>query len=140
MAPVLAMKRIRGVTLIELLVVAAIVAILAAIAYPSYLEQVVKTRRAEGKATLNEVSQRLERCFTRFGSYLNANCTAAASAASENGWYAVSTSSVSATGYTLQAVPNTVQAAADIKCGTLTINHVGVRSQSGTPPSGYECW
>ena len=82
MAPVLAMKRIRGFTLIELLVVAAIVAILAAIAYPSYLEQVIKTRRAEGKATLNEVSQRLERCFTRFGSYLNANCTAAASAAS----------------------------------------------------------
>ena len=140
MASVLAVRRPRGFTLIELLVVVAVVAILAAIAYPSYLEQVVKTRRAEGKATLNEVSQRLERCFTRFGSYLNASCTAAASATSENGWYAVSTSSVSATGYTLQAVPNPVQAAADAKCGTLTINHVGVRAQSGTPPGGYECW
>lgn len=134
------MTRTRGFTLIELLVTVAIVAILAAIAIPSYREQVVKTRRAEGKATINEVAQRLERCFTRFGSYLHASCAATASAASEGGWYTVSTSAVTAAGYTLQAVPNAVQAAADTKCGTLRLDHVGVRTQSGSPPAGYDCW
>lgn len=129
---------LRGITLIELMVVVAIIAILAAVAYPTYQEQVLKTRRAEGKTALNEVASRLERCFTRFNNY-TPNCNGVASMTSENGFYQVSASAIAASSYTLQAAPVPGRHA-DPKCGTLTLNHVGVRGQSGSPPSGYQCW
>ena len=47
----------RGFTLIELMIVVAIVAILAAIAYPSYREHVVKSRRATAQSCLLEMAQ-----------------------------------------------------------------------------------
>ncbi len=47
-----------GFTLIEVMVVVAIVGILAAIAYPSYLEQVRKGHRANAQALLMELAQR----------------------------------------------------------------------------------
>jgi type IV pilus assembly protein PilE len=132
--------RARGFTLIELLIVVAIVAVLVAIAIPSYREQVIKTRRAEGKAALAEVAQRLERCFTRFNAYNSAECAAAAAASSENGWYQVSATAITATTFTLAATPQGDQAAADLRCGVLSLTHTGVRAQSLTPPAGYRCW
>lgn len=132
-------RTVAGITLIELVVAVAIVAILAAIAYPSYEEQVRKGRRAEGRAALAEVQTRLERCFTRFNAYNATGCDGVANMTSEGGWYQVSASAMTATTYTLQAVPQRTQAP-DPKCGTLTITHVGVRGQTGTPPAGYKCW
>jgi type IV pilus assembly protein PilE len=49
-------NRERGVTLIELLIVTVIVAILASIALPSYFNQVQKSRRAEAKTALVQIS------------------------------------------------------------------------------------
>ena len=132
-------RRVRGFTLIELMIVVAIVAILVTIAYPSYEEQMIKTRRAEGRAAMLEVATRLERCFTRFNAYNNAVCAGAASMRSENGYYQVSAGAVTATSFSLQAQPQLAQVK-DTKCGTLTLTSVGVRGQTGTPPSGYKCW
>src|SRR5687767_2012843 len=63
-----------GITLIELMITVGIVAILTAIAYPSYRQQVLRGNRTEAKAELMEASQELEKCFTRFGAYNSANC------------------------------------------------------------------
>jgi type IV pilus assembly protein PilE len=48
----------QGFTLIELMVAVAIVAILAAIAYPSYLREMKKGRRAAAESTLMDIAQR----------------------------------------------------------------------------------
>lgn len=60
----------RGFTLIELMIVVAIVAILAAIAYPSYQDSILKGRRAEGRTAMLELMQQQERYMTQRGTYL----------------------------------------------------------------------
>lgn len=53
--------RARGFTLIELMIVVAIVAILAAVAYPSYRDSISKSRRAEARAQLMDAVQYMQR-------------------------------------------------------------------------------
>lgn len=59
-----------GFTLIELMIVVAIVAILGAVAYPSYIESVRKGKRAEGRTALLETLQQQERYMTQYNTYL----------------------------------------------------------------------
>lgn len=62
-------KRQRGFTLIELMITVAIVGILAAVAYPSYVGQVRKGKRAECRAGLYQAMQQEERYFTQYNQY-----------------------------------------------------------------------
>ena len=55
------MRRRQGFTLIELMIVVAIVAILEAIALPSYNDQVRKGRRTEALRVLQEIRMAQER-------------------------------------------------------------------------------
>jgi type IV pilus assembly protein PilE len=48
----------RGFTLIELMIVAAIIAVLAAVAYPSYTRYIVKSNRATAQAQMLEIANR----------------------------------------------------------------------------------
>ena len=66
----------RGFTLIELMITVAIVGILAAIAYPSYQDSILKGRRAEGRTALLNLLQQQERFYTQTGSYLGFNLAA----------------------------------------------------------------
>jgi type IV pilus assembly protein PilE len=50
--------RERGFTLIELMVTCAVVAILAAVAYPSYLSHIRKSARAAAKAQMMDIASR----------------------------------------------------------------------------------
>lgn len=66
-----------GFTLIELMIVVAVVGILAAIAYPSYTDSVLKGKRAQGRTALAELMQQQERYMTQQNCYM-AFTTAAA--------------------------------------------------------------
>lgn len=130
-----------GFTLIEVMIVVAIVAILATIAYPSYREQVMKSRRAEAKVTLYNWAQALERCYTQYGAYDNANCGAIdagdfTARDSENNLYEI-TGEVDVSTFTLTATPSGPQLG-DTKCATLTLNQTGMKGATGTAP--VECW
>ena len=59
----------RGFTLIELMVAAGVVAILAAIAYPSYMAQMVKSRRASAETTLLDIAQRQQQYLLDLRAY-----------------------------------------------------------------------
>jgi len=54
----------KGVTLMELMIVVAIIGIIAAVAYPSYQEFVMKSRRADAQAALVSFAGAMERHFT----------------------------------------------------------------------------
>ena len=60
----------RGFTLIDLMIAVAIIAILSAIAFPSYQEALRKVRRAEARAALLQLMQEQERYYSQKGLYI----------------------------------------------------------------------
>lgn len=120
-----------GVTLMELMIVVAIVGILASIAYPSYREQVRRSNRTEARVALEQRALALEKCFTRYMSYNNANCAAAQAGSdgpTENGHYNV-VAAATATTFDLTATPQGGQAT-DAQCMNFTIDEAGRRDVS----------
>jgi type IV pilus assembly protein PilE len=129
-----------GVTLIELMIVTVVISILAAIAYPSYQEQVRRTRRADGKAALLDTAQRLERCFTRFGRYNDPNCGVVLPIDSPEGFYTVApVGPLQASAFTLAAAPQNVQVH-DAACGVLRLTNTGQQGSQDQPADANECW
>jgi type IV pilus assembly protein PilE len=62
-------SRVRGFTLIELMVTAAIVAVLAAIALPSYASYVARARRADARGQLVQAAQFMQRFYAANDSF-----------------------------------------------------------------------
>ena len=140
-----------GVTLIELMIVVAIVTIIASIAYPSYTQFVMKSKRAAGSAFLMQVADRQQQFFLDNKQYA-ADLTALGFATTEvtinddgtvvavgddRQTYEVSLANATPTAYMLEAAPLEAQASHDTDCGTLNINSAGVKGQSG---AGENCW
>lgn len=76
-----AAKHAIGFTLVELMITVVILAILAAIAYPSYTNHVTRTRRSDAQVALLQIANQQERFFTecnRYASSVTAARTCAA--------------------------------------------------------------
>ena len=131
--------RARGFTLLELMVVCVIVAILASVAYPGYQSYVQKTRRAEGKAALVAAAVQMERYLTERNTYATATLGAGGvyPTTTEHDVYTLSLANLTASTYTLRAVP--VGAQAGDPCGTLTYTDAGVKDRTGTMALD-RCW
>jgi type IV pilus assembly protein PilE len=61
-----------GFSLIEMIIIVAVVAILGAIALPSYSDYTSKTRRKDAMGSLNGLAQAMERHFTENNTYVSA--------------------------------------------------------------------
>ena len=145
------MKKQHGFNLVELMVVVAIVGIIVAIAYPSYTEQVRKSRRAECAGAVTSLGSAMERYFT-----VNSTYRGAADGGADTGapavyetqcpvdggtpTYNLTISAANASTYTVQAAPTGKQA--DDKCGTLTLTNTGRKRVSGASSgvTWQDCW
>ncbi len=137
------MKRVlhNGFTLLELMVAVVILSILAAIAYPSYMNQVRETRRIDGKSAVLEVSMAEERYYTKNKAYtstwsdLSINSTLK-SGKSDKGYYKLTlTTSEDATTFTITATATGAQKD-DTACATISMNQRGEKTSTG----GGQCW
>lgn len=113
------------------MIVVVIVAILAAVALPSYQEYVHKSRRVDAQTAMLELAQFMERHYTTNNSYADAALPSGITDRVAD-FYAI-TLDANAQSYTLQAAPTSKQAAD--KCGTLTLAHTGART-----PTSAGCW
>ena len=132
-----------GFTLIEMMIVVAVIALLGSVALPAYQNSVSKSRRSDARTALVTTAQLMERYATEHGSvgYSTATLnnttgpTVVAKPASDNGYYLMTLGNLTATTFTLSAVPQGSQSSDG--CGTFTLNESGVRGASG---SGSGCW
>lgn len=111
-------RGLRGFTLIELMIAVAIVAILAAVALPSYQSSVRKSRRADAIATMQQLQQAQERFRANNATYSGdigaaadkipiAGAAASTPKTSPDGYYTLELSLPTATSYVIKATPTT---------------------------------
>ncbi len=132
--------RSKGFTLIEVMIVVAIVAILAAIALPSYNEYIRRGHRAEARAGLLQAAQWMERASTATGTYPLAAAFPTGLQTVPSDRYDISIASADGRTFTLTATPKGAQVGD--KCGNYTLTHTGLRGANGVTSGAIvtECW
>ena len=120
-----------GFTLIELMITVAVIAIIAAIALPSYTQYVIRSKRSAAQAQMMDIANRQQQFLIANRSYadkaaLTASGYALPSEVASNYSYDV-TLTTGAPGFTLTFTPLGTQQSD----GTLTLNSEGVKTPAG---------
>lgn len=132
-------RKADGFSLLELMIVVSIIAILVAIAYPSYEQYVMRATRTEAKNLVLRVASEQEKFYSTFNRYSGSmgarttdpatsglNIGSSTSEGSDDAAYYDVTIALSngTQGYTITATPRGSQQSED-RCGTMTIDHLG---------------
>jgi type IV pilus assembly protein PilE len=151
-------RQFAGFTLIELMITIAIIAILAAVALPSYSEYVARANRAEARAVLQQAAQYMIRFYasndrydqTRGGDDIKMPDTVRYSPTgrtSANALYQIKYTSGKVDGaasnsFTLTMERVSGSAAANDACGDFTLTHLGAKNITNNAPSKswQSCW
>lgn len=137
-------NKARGFTLIEAMIVVALIGIIVAFGYPSYRDQVIKSRRAEGMGELLELADRLERYYSDKGTYVGATLGNSNSdifhATTAKGHYtlAIVGAETDNIQFAVTATPKNGQE--KDKCHTFKLTSQGIKTVSGGSLSADECW
>ncbi|MGI9202076.1 MAG: type IV pilin protein [Woeseiaceae bacterium] len=128
---------VRGVTLLEILIVTAIVAMLAAIAYPNYRDYTHRAQRSEPKAKLLEIAANQERYYlnaNRYGTLAELGYPVPLTTQSGN--YTITIPRNDAEGYSISAAFNHSGNEKD-RCSSFTIDELGNKTSIGSIDN---CW
>ena len=131
-------KKTRGFTLIELMIVVAVLSIIVAIGYPSYLEHVKKSRRAEGMGQLLELADRMERSYSDRGTYPT-NISEVYVATTDGGYYTLSIITANNVSFEVRATPTSLGNQDDDKCEAFTLTSLGQKSVTNSSLTDH-CW
>jgi type IV pilus assembly protein PilE len=146
--------RVLGFTLVELMIVVAIVAALAAIAIPSYMDQVRKARRATIVNDMQECASMQERRYTVNNSYSDTVCNSVVNddyvinvnltPPGANNCVTVINGQNRNNCFLITATANSTMMLEDEGCRTFTLNWRGIKGGSDSTDSvNYDrefCW
>lgn len=129
----------RGFTLIELMITVAIVAILTAVAYPSYRDYALRGQLVDATTGLATVRANMERHFLDNRTYLTAGafvtpCQTVDPATRTFGTFVVTCSAIAANSYTLAATGSGAT-----NGFVFTVNQQDVRATTSAPPDWNTC-
>lgn len=142
----------QGFTLIELLIAVLIVAILAAVALPSYREYTMKSRRSSAIAALTAVAQAQERWRSNRASYSNSLSNLGfTSSTTSDGNYELTLSGLGdpaqyVSGYQIKAeAKSTGKQSNDVRCAVMIMRMDGgslryLAQTDAAADSQQECW
>ena len=119
----------RGFTLIELVIVVTVLAILAAIAVPTFFEQLAKSRRSEAKQGLSDLQLRQEKWRTNHATY----GTAAQVGLPASTYYDFAVTTNTGTDAVMTATPKAAGPQNGDKCGTYTLR---IDNDNNNAPAG----
>jgi type IV pilus assembly protein PilE len=144
-------RHVRGFTLIELMITVVVVAILAAIAFPNYKEQIARSRRTEAQTILMAGQQWMERFYSENYCYSTDPSTnvcvtvfpannpqfqtrfpTSPPAGQGAPLYDINVSAPTRDTYTITATRKSTASMASDRCGNMTVDNLGRRSIEGT--------
>ena len=120
----------RGFSLLELMIAVAVVAILAAIAYPSYQSHLISSRRASAQSHLMDIAQREQQYFLDTRSYASDLATLSMTTPSDVGSYYTITIAISSAPPTFTATATPVTGTLQASDGALSIDNTGTKTSS----------
>jgi type IV pilus assembly protein PilE len=121
------------------MIVVVIVGIITAIALGFYGNYLISANRTDARTALSATSTSLEKCKSLYSNYNSANCNVAFPVTSDDGFYSITATVLTATTFMLTATPIAGQPqAGDADCTTITLSNTGI--EGGTGADATECW
>ncbi len=131
------MRKTHGFNFIEMLITLIIIAILSAIAVPSYSSHITHANRIAAEVSLSKLATRLEQYNTKNNTYQNATLANLNIISPKN--YQLEIVSATDTNFMIAAHPLNAQQKNDSQCATLTLDS---QNEKGSTGSGTieDCW